>query len=124
MKTVVAILGLLITTISFAQPKNLEVNATLDTVKVSNLKVSITVDSAEEVESTFNKKDFDKILNEVADNSDISFEIICNGDVMSNGQKSTLSYRIDGNTKDVKSFLKRMNKIKKAAIKYYKNKQN
>ncbi|WP_204346935.1 hypothetical protein [Psychroserpens algicola] len=122
MKTVITIIGLLITTLGFSQTNNIEANFTTQDTKIRNLNVSVSVDSAEDVASTFNMKDIKTILNEVADNEDVSFEITCNGDVMSNGAKSTVSYRVNGNTKDIKGFLKSVKKIRKAAIKYYNNK--
>ena len=123
MKTVFTILGLLIATVSFGQTKNLEAQVITQDTKITDLSVSVTVDSAEEVESTFNMKDIKKILSEIEDNGEISFEIICNGDEMSNGTKSTLSYRVNGNANDMKGFLKSIKKIRKAAIKYYDNKE-
>nr|WP_321245791.1 hypothetical protein [uncultured Psychroserpens sp.] len=123
MKTVFTILGLLIATVSFSQTKNLEAQVITQDTKITDLSVSVTVDSAEEVESTFKMKDIKKILSEMEDNGEISFEIICNGDEMSNGTKSTLSYRVNGNANDMKGFLKSIKKIRKAAIKYYDNKE-
>ena len=121
-KTVFTFLGLLIATVNFSQAQNLEAQVTTQDTKITNLSVSVTVDSAQEVESTFKMKDIKKILNEVEGDEDISFEIICTGDDMSNGTKSTLSYRVKGNSSDTKGFLKSIKKIRKAAIKYYESK--
>tara|TARA_B100000809_G_C15123662_1_gene525282 strand:+ start:134 stop:505 length:372 start_codon:yes stop_codon:yes gene_type:complete len=122
MKTVCTILGLLIATVSFSQTKNLEAQVITQDTKITDLSVSVTVDSAEEVESTFNMKDIKNILHEIEDNGEISFEIICNGDDMSNGTKSKVSYQVNGNKNDMKGFLESIKKIRKAAIKYYNNK--
>ncbi|MFT4610681.1 MAG: precorrin-2 methylase [Glaciecola sp.] len=122
MKTVFTILGLLIAAVSFSQTQDLVGKVTTENTKITNLSVAVTVDSAEEVESTFNMKDIKNILNEIEDNGEISFEIICKGDDMINGTKSTLSYRVNGNSSDLKGFLKRIKKIRKAAIRYYNNK--
>jgi len=113
MKTLFTILGLLIATSSFAQSTN----------KVTDFKILVTVDSAEEIESTFKVNDFEEVLSEVDDNEDVTFEIVCNGDTTASGKKTTLSYRVAGNTNDVHGFLKSVKKVRKAAIKYYKNKE-
>ncbi|WP_456437246.1 hypothetical protein [Psychroserpens sp.] len=123
MKKLFTIFTLLLTTISFSQSEDIEFEITEGNLKVSDLSVSVTVDSAEEVESTFKVKDIKELLKESVDVENISFEIICNGDMMSNGEKSTLSYKVNGNSDDVNSFLKSIKKMRKAAIKYYKNKQ-
>ncbi len=123
MKTVFTILGLLVATVNFSQAQNLEANVTTQDTKIINLSVSVTVDSAEEVESTFNMKDIKKILNEVEGNEDLSFEITCNGEEISNGVTSKVSYRVTGNSSDTKGFIKSIKKIRKAAIKYYDNKK-
>jgi hypothetical protein len=123
MKTVFTFLALFIATVSFSQAQNLEAKVTTQETKITDLSVSVKVDSAEEVESTFNMKDIKKILREIEDGGDISFEIICNGDEMSNGTKSTLSYRVNGNKSDIKGLLKSIKKIRKAAIKYYNNQE-
>ncbi|WP_040281244.1 hypothetical protein [Psychroserpens damuponensis] len=123
MKTVFTFLGLLIATVNFSQAQNLEAQVTTQNAKITNLSVSVTVDSAKEVEETFKMKDIKNILNEVENNEQVSFEIICTGDNKSNGTKSTLTYRVKGNSNDPKGFLKSIKKIRKSAIKYYDNKE-
>ena len=119
MKTVFTILGLFIATVGFSQ-SNLDGNVTSH-LDISDLSISVTVDSAEDVESTFKMKDIKELLTQNVDVKNVTFEIICNGEYMSNGEKSTLSYKVNGNSKDSKSFLKAIKKMRKAAINYYKN---
>lgn len=114
MKLVFTILSLLLTTIGFSQSES--------NLKVNDLSVSVTVDSVEEVESTFKVEDIKELLKESVDVEEMSFEIICKGKMMSNGKKSTLSYKVHGSSDDVNGFLKSIKKMKKAAIKYYQNK--
>ena len=123
MKTVFTFLGLFIATVTFSQAQNLEANVTTHNSKITNLSVSVTVDSAEEVEATFKMKDIKNILNEVEDNEEISFEITCNGEKLSKDVTRKVSYRITGNSNDKKNFLKSIKKIRKAAIKYYNSKE-
>ena len=122
MKTICTIFGLLLATMSFGQPKNLEASFNTEDAKITDLSVSVTVESAEELESTFKMKDIKKILNEVDDNEDVTFQITCNGNQIVDGVDSSISYSITGNTSDMKAFIKRIKKIKKAAKQYYNNK--
>ena len=123
MKNVFKILMLFLVTVSFGQTNSVSGEVTTDDVRVSNIDVSVTVDSVEDIESTFDIKDIKEIIGLSERNEPLSFEIICNGDEMSNGESTTLSYKVKGNTNDTKGFLKSVKKIRKAAIKYYKNKQ-
>lgn len=123
MKNVFTILMVLLTMVSFSQSKELEGDVVIEDVKFNDLKISVEVDSAEEIESTFKVEDIMEILDDTDKNQKLHFEIICNGDKMSNGVKSSLSYKVEGNTDEIKSFYKSVKKIRKAAINYYKNKE-
>ena len=122
MRNLLTILTLLITTISFSQSNSLNGKVTSNDIKVSDLSISVTVDSAEEVESTFKIEDVKELLAEVKSDENISFEITCNGKAMSNGKKSKFSYKVNGSNKDIDGFLKNVEKMRKAAIEYYNNK--
>ena len=112
MKTVITFLGLLIATVTCGQAQNLEANVTTENTKITNVSVSVTVDSAKEVESTFKMKDIKKILNEVEGGEELSFEITCNGDNISEGVSRKVSYRVTGNSNDKKRFLESIKKIR------------
>lgn len=122
MKNVLKILTLLVATLSFGQINTNEQEVTLDNIKVSHINMSVTVDSAEDIKSTFEISDLKELIALSDQNEPLSFEIICNGDTMSNGKSTTLSYKVKGNSKDTKGFLKSVKKVRRAAIKYYKNK--
>ena len=123
MKTVCTFLGLLIATVTCGQAQNLEANVTTENTKITNVSVSVTVDSAKEVESTFKMKEIREILNEVKGDEELTFEIFCVGDNISEGVTRKVSYRVTGNSNDKKRFLKGIRKIRKAAITYYNNKE-
>lgn len=93
-----------------------------ETTKLENVSITATVDSAEDIESTFKVEDLKEVFEDLGANETLSFEIICNGKKMPNGVKSHVSYKIDGNSNDAEGFLKRVEKIRSAAIKYYNNK--
>ena len=115
-------LALLITISGFSQSKLMNGMVVKETTIVENVSVEITVDSAEEIKSTFKVEDIKNILNSSNDNETLSFKITCNGDKMSNGVKSKVSYKLEGRSNDRESFLFGIEKIRTAAINYYKNK--
>ncbi|GAA4799620.1 hypothetical protein [Litoribaculum gwangyangense] len=123
MKNVFTILGLLIATVSFGQSAKSTEDMSVSDIKINSLKISVEVDSAEDLESSFLVEDIEKLLDNMNEDEPVEFEIKCNGAQMSNGVKSSLSYKFKGNSKDKKNFLQRVIKIKKSAINYYKNKK-
>jgi hypothetical protein len=109
-------LAFLITISGFSQSKLVNGTVVKETTRVENVSLEITVDSAEEIKSTFKFEDFREIL-ELSDDDDVvSFKIICNG------VKSHVSYKIEGNSNDKEAFLFGIEKIRTAAINYYNNK--
>lgn len=122
MKAAITMAFLLLVTISLGQTQNFKDSESLQVTKVSDFKISVTVDSAEDLETTFKMNDVKDVLNEVSEDESLSFEIICNGHEMSNGEKSKVSYKVKGNSNDLKGFLKTVKKVRKGAINYYKNK--
>ncbi|WP_047548040.1 hypothetical protein [Psychroserpens sp. Hel_I_66] len=121
MKTVVTILGLLMATVNVSQAQNLEGKVTTEEVKITNFGVSVTVDSAEDIESTFSIKDIKTVLKEIEGEEELSFEMTCNGEKISDNVKRKVSYRVTGNSNDKAEFLKRVKKVRKAAIQFYTN---
>ena len=115
--TILCCLGLNV----IAQSNNLKGEVT-DTKKIENFSIMVEVDSAEEIDSTFKVEDFEDIFEEAKVGEKVTFKLKCNGKVMSNGVKSSMSYTIEGNTNEKEKFLERVSKIRTSAIKYYKSK--
>ncbi|WP_298900269.1 hypothetical protein [uncultured Psychroserpens sp.] len=122
MKNLLTILVLLVTAFSFSQSNGINGKVTSNDIKVTDLSISVTVDSAEEVKSTFKIEDVKELLAEVGSDENITFEITCNGKAMSNGKKSKFSYKVNGSNKDIDGFLTNVKKMRKAAIEYYNKK--
>jgi hypothetical protein len=122
MKNLVTSLVVLMSLSAFSQSKDL-VQENDVKVKIESVDFVVTVDSAEDLESTFEIEDLKTLFNDSSSNESISLKIVCNGELMSNGKKSNLSYKINGNAKNMKEFMKSAREIKRAAIKYYKNKK-
>lgn len=117
MKILIKLLVILTLSLTSTQAQNLTAK-----INTSEVKIEVEVDSAEEIESTFTIDDFESLLNEADEGEELSFKIKCNGEKMSNGVKSSMSYEIKGNTSDKKTFLESIKKLREAAIKYYKSK--
>lgn len=91
-------------------------------VKVESLSITVTVDSAEELESTLKLNDLKDILKKSDANQALSFEIICNKANTLEGLKSHISYKFEGNTNQTEEFLKYAERIRLAALNYYNEK--
>lgn len=122
MKNLITLIAVLVATFSFSQNDNLEAVITTNEGKINDFKISVSVDSAEEIESTFKVNDFKEILEDVNEDELLSFEITCFGEGISEGSTTSLKYKVEGNSNDIKGFLKSIRQIRKAAIKYYNNK--
>ena len=122
MKKLILPLFLIACSLGFSQSQSSEELEVRKEVKVESVDVVVTVDSAEELESTFTMDDIKEMFDLTNKDEDVSFKLVCNGDLMSDGKKSHMSYKIKGSSNDQETFIKRVNDIRKAAIKYYKNK--
>lgn len=123
MKTVFTILGFLIVSISICYGQEVNKQITMEDIELRDVKISVTVDSAEEIKEVFQINDIRSLLKEVGDNEEVSFELVCSGETMSNGKLSSLTYKIDGNTNDIKDFINQIKIIRQGALKYYMNKE-
>lgn len=121
MKNLILPLLLLVSFLGYSQSKDSQ-QLEIEEVKVQRLDVVVTVDSLEELESTFNLEDIKEMMDLTEDDEPLTFKIICNGELMSNGEKSHMSYKVKGTSGDEETFLKRVEAIRQAAINYYKNK--
>jgi len=122
MKNLISGFALLVAVLGFSQSKSTSGMVVKETVRVNNVAVVVTIDSADDIESNLKVEDFREIFQLSDDGEVVSFKIICNGDKMSSGVKSHVSYKIEGNSNDKEAFLFGIEKIRTAAINYYNNK--
>ncbi|WP_435412250.1 hypothetical protein [Psychroserpens mesophilus] len=122
MKTAFTILFLFLATISVAQSQNSHHSKKIQVTKVTDFKISVVVNSLNEIKRTFTMNDIKDILNDLPENENVSFEMICNGKEMSDNKKSSVSYKVMGNVDDRRGFLKTIEKVRQGAINYYKSK--
>ncbi|WP_299525720.1 hypothetical protein [Winogradskyella sp.] len=122
MKNLITGLAIIITMLGFSQSQSISGVVAKEQPKLEDVSVTVTVDSAAEIESTFQVEDIKEILDATGKNEALTFKIICNGRTMSNGEKSHMSYSVEGNSSKPEEFLKSVEKIRTSAINYYKNK--
>lgn len=120
MKNVITILALVASLLGFGQSESLKGKAK-ETSKVESVSIAVTVDSVEELESTFKTEDIKKMIEATNENETYSFTITCNGEVMSNGEKSKVTYSVEGNSNQPEKFLRSVEVIRTTAINHYKN---
>ena len=89
-------------------------------VKLENFSINVTVDSIKDLKSTFKVGDFEDVLEDVAPNQAILFKLTCNN--QSKNGRNNISYTITGNSNKPEAFLEHIQKVRKSAIEYYKNK--
>ncbi|WP_037348772.1 hypothetical protein [Sediminibacter sp. Hel_I_10] len=123
MKHLVTMLMLSVATLGFSQSNNPEENKSQSKATVSDLKISITVDSKEELENSIKMEDIEEFMDMSDNDEQISFEIICNGEKISKDVNRSLTYKVKGNTSDRVGFLKSVEKVRTAAINFYNSKK-
>lgn len=115
MKILITVITLTSFLISSAQSPSM--NESMD---LKNFSINVSVDSLKDLNATFTISDFKDILKEVSPNETIYFKLTCNN--QSKDNSNNISYKITGNSNEPEVFLKRIQKVKVSAIKYYNNK--
>ncbi|MDT0559008.1 hypothetical protein RM697_10135 [Ichthyenterobacterium sp. W332] len=105
--------------IGVLQAQNIEGKIDKNSVTYESVSLSVTVDSLEEINETFQMEDLKSLLKDIGTNETLSFKIICNGELMSNGVKSYMSYKVSGNSDEQEKFIKSVEKIIQSAKNYY-----
>jgi hypothetical protein len=119
MKNALTILALFAMALSFSQAKNLNGTISERNLIVSNMAVSITVDSAEELEKTFKISDIEDFMQSLSENESISIEIVCNTKQDNANMNKSVTYKVNANNRG--DFLKYATKIRNAALAFYNN---
>ena len=122
MKHLITILSLFVLSQGFSQNDKANKNTSFETIKIENVTIEVNVDNVDDIETTFSLDDIKDLLNETQAGEEISFKIVCNGALMSNGEKSSMSFHIEGNTDNKEDFIQNVEKVRTAAINYYNNK--
>lgn len=123
MQTLIKTCLIAITTICFAQTKNVSGEIEMENIKTEGMSVSVTVDSALDIERTFKTEDIAQLFKMLSKDQDVSFEMICKTKTLKNGVSKSVTYRARGNSDKKEVFIASVVNIRNAAIKYYDLKQ-
>ena len=119
MKKLFTILGLSVGLLSFAQLNSLKVSYADN--EFEDVVMDVVVDSAEDLNDTFRVDDLKDLL-ELTGGQSATFTLTCRGEMMSDGERAELKYKVEKGEMSEREFLKMVKKIRKAAIAYYQNK--
>lgn len=120
MKTIFATLAILISSLALGQSETRDVEYSDKNYKLEDVSISIKVNSKEDLEE-INIEKLETFFEDLGENEPFSIELICEAEGMSLDEKSAFKIKVTGNSNDKKTILKRLKKLKKTAIKFYKS---
>lgn len=107
----------------YAQHYNLNGEITMENIKTDGMSVSVTVNSASDIEKTFKTNDLKELFEMLGEGEGLSFEMVCESKTAKTSVSKSVSYRAVGNSDEKEEFLKTVGKIRTAAINYYNTKK-
>lgn len=114
MKNVFICLALLISTVGFSQSK-----IEKKQIKVDTISIEVTVDSVDELESTFTEADLTELFKMLDDNEALSFTLRCSFSEIKDNLKGSMTYSIVGTSNEKEKFIANIKKMKSTALKFY-----
>ncbi len=120
MKHLISIAILLISSIGFSQNDLNNLPNTNAKYDLHDLGMSVSVESAEELEAVLTFESITEFANMATGNEPITFELVCNYKSSKNNTKYHKSYKIVGTTGNIEKFIQLIEKTKASAIKGYK----
>ncbi len=114
LKKVLTCLVMLISVVGFSQSKVEE-----ESVKVDTFSIEVTIDSPEELESTFKAEDLDELFKMMDSNEELSFTLNCSFSEGKDNLKGSMTYTVLGRANEKSKFLKNIEKMKATALKFY-----
>ncbi len=121
MKHLIIIGLLLASSLAFCQEETKNSNGIETRTNLHNLKMSISVDSAEELESVYQHENIVQLAYLVSGDEKITFELISNYHTAKKEVKLQKSYKIVGTTGQMDVLLVLIDKTRASAINDYKN---
>jgi len=119
MRNTITLLLLFCSTLFFSQNNNKENEQVFE-----NLKLEITIDSYDDVKH-INLSDIKHVFKQSKTNQPIEFKVHCNNITNINAKVITdLSFKVNGNSNEIDSFMKKIKTIKKSIKKYYNNQKS
>lgn len=114
LKKVLTCLVMLISVVGFSQSKVDE-----ESVKVDAFSIEVTIDSLEELESTFKAEDLDELFMMMDNNEELSFTLNCSFSEVKDNLKGSMTYTVVGRANEKEKLLKNIEKMKATALKFY-----
>ncbi|WP_053991999.1 hypothetical protein [Mangrovimonas sp. TPBH4] len=119
MKTLLIVLVTsLMSVLCLAQSPSLTDIGESEEVKFESISISVNAESLQDLEE-LNLDEILTIFKNSEPDRELSFEIVCYGEQMKNGKKSSLAMKADGNSNDLEAFYNQIKAIKKMALGYY-----
>lgn len=120
MKTIFTTLAIFISALALGQTEHLDIEYSDKNYKLEDVSISIKVNNKEDLDE-INIEKLEEFFADLGENEPVSFELICEDDKMKSGEKSAFKVKVTGNSNDKKAFIKRLKKVKKTAVKFYKS---
>ncbi|WP_179335658.1 hypothetical protein [Winogradskyella costae] len=114
LKKVFTCLVLLISVVGYSQSKVED-----KSVKIDAISIEVTIDSFEELESTFKAEDLDELFKMMDSNEELSFTLNCSFSEVKDNLKGSMTYTVMGRADEKTKFLKNIEKMKATALKFY-----
>ncbi|REE08010.1 hypothetical protein DFQ09_10971 [Winogradskyella pacifica] len=114
LKKVLTCLVLLISVVGFSQSKVED-----KSVKIDAFSIEVTIDSLEELESTFKAEDLDELLEMMDNNEELSLTLNCSFSEAKDNLEGNMTYTVTGRANEKTKFLKNIEKMKATALKFY-----
>ncbi|MEM6516795.1 MAG: hypothetical protein AAF688_11480, partial [Bacteroidota bacterium] len=105
MKTLITTFLLAFTLLSNSQQSQRFGEISMEKIKTEGISVSVTVDSALDIERTFKVKDIEEVFGMLGENEDLSFEMKCETETNKKGVSKSVTYRAKGNSDQKEEFL-------------------
>ena len=118
MKTIITTLVIFISAFALSQNNDSKIEISKKNYTLENVSLSITVNNKQGLEAIDIDK-FEAFFEDLGENEPVSFEFICKDEAINLKEKSDFRIKVTGNSNDKRTFIKRLRKIKKTALKYY-----
>jgi hypothetical protein len=88
-------------------------------VKVEALSIEITIDSAEELDTTFKEQDLEELFEMTDADEEVTFILNCTFEAAKDNLKGHLKYTVKGKTNEKEKLFNDIKKAKATALKFY-----
>lgn len=115
-KTLILCSVFLIPFLGFCQS---EIDKKPDTFKVEALSIEVTIDSVEELKTTFEEQDLEELFMIMEADEEIAFKLNCTFEEAKDKLKGSMTYVIKGKANEKEKLKKSIKKAKATVLKFY-----